>query len=128
MHKYPSPLIVIHWMTVILVLTAYATSGDPTRGATTMGFLVGQVHVLSGSLLFILVLCRLFIRRLMTVPEVTAHTQWLTLAVRAGHGLLYLFMLLTPVTGWLKLSGKVTYFDAILFKECNGLFNNFRIA
>ncbi|MFM4963735.1 cytochrome b [Aeromonas bivalvium] len=115
MHKYPSPLIIIHWMTVILVLTAYATSGDPTRGATTMDFLVGQLHVLSGSLLFILVLCRLFVRRLMTVPEVTAHTQWLTLAARAGHGLLYLLMLLTPVTGWLKLSGKVTYFDAILF-------------
>ncbi|MEE9709940.1 hypothetical protein [Aeromonas caviae] len=51
MNKYPSPLIVIHWMTVILVLTAYATSGDPTRGATTMDFLVGQIHVLSGSLL-----------------------------------------------------------------------------
>ncbi|HGY5246591.1 TPA: cytochrome b [Aeromonas salmonicida subsp. pectinolytica] len=116
MNKYPSPLIIIHWITVVLVLTAYATSGDPTRGATTMDFLVGQVHVLSGSLLFILVICRLFVRRLMPVPEVMAHTLLLTLAAKAGHGLLYLLMLLTPVAGWLKLSGKVTYFDAILFE------------
>ncbi|MGY4106782.1 cytochrome b [Aeromonas encheleia] len=117
MNKYPSSLIVIHWLTLLLVATAYTSSGDPTRGASNMDFLIGQIHVLSGSLLFILVFLRLLVRYTRPLPAVTTHAPWLTLAAKAGHGLLYFFMLLTPVAGWCKLSSKVTYFDAILFNQ-----------
>lgn len=117
MNKYPLSLIAIHWLTLLLVVTAYATSGDPTQGHSDMDFLTGQVHVLSGSLLFILVILRVLVRYMLPLPAVTTHASWLTLAAKTGHGLLYFFMLLTPVAGWSKLSSKVTYFDAILFNQ-----------
>ncbi|MFM4938193.1 cytochrome b [Aeromonas enteropelogenes] len=116
MNTYSSPLIVIHWMTAILVLITYVTSGDPTKGSTIWGFLIGQIHVLSGSLLFILVLCRLFLRLLLPVPVVKAYNQKLTLAVKVSHSLLYIFMLLTPVAGLLKLYSKVVYFDNVIIE------------
>lgn len=115
MKKYPVAMMLIHWLTLLLVVAAYATSGDPTRGHNPLDFLLGQIHVLTGCLLFILVLARLVVRFISPLPPVTNTATVLAAAAKAGHGLLYLFMLLTPLAGWCKLSSKVSDFDAILF-------------
>ncbi|MBL0432411.1 cytochrome b/b6 domain-containing protein [Aeromonas hydrophila] len=116
MNRYPSAMIIIHWVSVLLVITAYVTSGDPTRGHSSMDFLIGQIHVLSGALLFILVFGRLLARITLPLPQIITHTPLFTVAAKVGHGMLYIFMLLTPIAGWCKLSSKVTYFNAIVFE------------
>ncbi|MEL3918118.1 cytochrome b [Aeromonas enteropelogenes] len=116
MNRYSPPLIFIHWITAILVLTSYVTSGDPTKGRTIWDFLIGQIHVLSGSLLFILILCRLFLRLLLPVPVVKAYNQSLTLVVKASHSLLYIFLLLVPVAGLLELYTKAISFDHVIIE------------
>ena len=39
-NNYPKPMIIMHWITFVLVVIVYLTSGDPTRTG-----LQGQIHV-----------------------------------------------------------------------------------
>lgn len=55
MHNtYPKPIIIIHWLTLLLVVIAYLSSGNPTNTG-----LLGQVHVTCGLCILILFFLRL---------------------------------------------------------------------
>ena len=53
-NNYPKPIIIIHWLTFVLVVTVYLTGGNPTSTG-----LLGQIHVIGGISIFILFLIRL---------------------------------------------------------------------
>lgn len=55
-NNYPKPMIIMHWITFVLVVIVYLTSGDPTRTG-----LQGQIHVIGGISIFIRPLAKVVI-------------------------------------------------------------------
>jgi cytochrome b561 len=107
--KYSRPLVSLHWLMFLLLIVVYAAmefrvlfeKGMPERE------FMKSLHVMFGLCVFALVLLRLLAKRLSPRPE-ELETQGLRLllhrAAGAGHIVLYLFMAIMPITGWLMLS------------------------
>lgn len=115
MSKYPLPMILIHWLTVLAVAIAYITSGDPTEATSTTEQLIGETHVFTGDLVFVLVLLRIILKRLLPQPPVINTNHLLELTAQTVHGVLYGLMLVTPIAGWCALTSKVEHFHALIF-------------
>lgn len=100
--RYPTPIILIHWLVAILVLTAYITGGNPVR----YGF-EGEIHVASGMAIAILFLIRLPLR-LLFKRNIPTHNlpRWQHYLASLPHFTLYICMILLPVTGIFALSDK----------------------
>lgn len=103
-----SPLsIALHWLTVLLMIAIYASielrelfpkGSDPRE-------MLKSWHFMLGLLLPMLVLLRIWARKRHPAPPITpAPTALQHKMAAAGHGLLYLLMLLMPLAGWLILS------------------------
>ena len=76
MTRHPIPLIALHWLTAVVVITAYVTSGDPSEAKNSLDFLIGQTHVLSGITVFALVALRLPLRALLGAPPAEPVSRW----------------------------------------------------
>lgn len=100
--RYPTPMILIHWLVAILVLTAYITGGNPVRH----GF-EGEIHVASGIAIAVLFLIRLPLR-LLFKHKIPTHNlpHWQHYLASLTHFLLYTSMILLPVTGMFALFDK----------------------
>jgi cytochrome b561 len=107
MPRYPTVLIVLHWLTALALLTAYVSSGDPTHAKSAYDVFAGQLHIVSGALVFALVALRLPLRALLGTPALAAAARWQQGVARAMHWGLYALMLLVPVAGWAALSVEV---------------------
>lgn len=98
--RYPNKMIFIHWLVVAFVLVAYITGGNPVKH----GF-QGDIHVTSGlvvaGLFLIRIPMRLFYQR--HIPQFNLPT-WQARLAHIIQGLLYLCMMLIPLTGMLALS------------------------
>lgn len=107
--KYPKPMIYLHWLTLLFVLTAYFTGDYPPGDGV-----VGEIHVLSGMVIVVLLLLRIVLRvqyrnvlpahNLSRLQHIVAHSVQM---------LLYVCMILTPVVGYLTLTADVD--DFMLF-------------
>ena len=107
--KYSRPLIGLHWLMVLLLILVYAAmefrvlfeKGMPQRE------FMKSLHVMFGLCFFALLVLRLLAKRLSPRPE-GVENQGLRLllqrAAGAGHVVLYLFMAIMPIAGWLMLS------------------------
>jgi cytochrome b561 len=107
--KYSRPLVSLHWLMFLLLILVYAAmefrvlfeKGMPQRE------FMKSLHVMFGLCVFALVWLRLLAKRLSPRPEVL-EAQGLRLLLHrasgAGHVVLYLFMAIMPIAGWLMLS------------------------
>jgi cytochrome b561 len=98
-HRYSASMIVIHWLTALLVLGAWFTAEGGGKVAENPPLL----HFSLGLAVLVLVLPRLILRMAGGAPEADAQ-GWLTTAAKAGHVVLYLFLIALPITGWYTAS------------------------
>lgn len=100
--KYPLPIMIIHWLTLLFVMLAYITEGDPTVHLKS-----GEIHVLAGISVFLLFFIRIitiFIYRkdLPLNKPLNKYQKKIFLMVKYT---LYSLLLLIPVLGFCTLSG-----------------------
>ena len=104
MTRYPIPLIALHWLTALAVVSAYVTSANPAEAENSLDFIIGQIHVLSGMAVFALLALRLPLRWLLGTPPAASASRWQQRAARVTHLALYGLMLLVPLAGWAALA------------------------
>ena len=113
MTRYPIPLIALHWLTALAVITAYVTSGNPAEAENSFDFIIGQTHVLSGIAVFALLALRLPLRLLLGAPPAEPASRWQQRAAGVTHLALYGLMLLVPLAGWAALAEEADAFALI---------------
>ncbi len=115
MSRYPAPLLLLHWLTVVAVIVAYATSGDPSHAKSEIDTFVGQIHVASGLFVAALTGVRLPLRLIMNAPQAEPACAWIHRAATAMQWLLYALMMVVPLAGMAALAGKVQTFTVAGF-------------
>lgn len=98
-HRYSASMIVIHWLTALLVLGAWFTAEGGRKIAENPPLL----HFSLGLAVLVLMLPRLVLRVAGRTPKADAQ-GWLAAAAKAGHAVLYLFLIALPITGWYAAS------------------------
>ena len=101
MTRYPRTLVILHWLVAILIVAAWFTAEGGRSVRANPPFL----HFTLGFAVLALVLPRLILRLFMKVPETSdATSPFMGYAAKIGHGVLYLFMIGLPMTGWYAAS------------------------
>lgn len=98
--RYSKSMIVIHWVTALAVLGAWLTS----EGGRHMAEDPPLLHFSLGLAVLVLVVPRLILRLAGGAPDVEPQGGWLGATARAGHAVLYLFLIALPLTGWYAAS------------------------
>jgi cytochrome b561 len=96
----------LHWAIVLLIVGQWflaeaaeeAGKGTPER-ASLMGW-----HISFGMLVLLLAVVRIAWKALNSGQPAALGEAWQRKAAAAGHGLLYLLILLQPISGWLVVS------------------------
>lgn len=121
--SYPKPIILTHWITFILVVVAYLSSGNPTTSG-----LIGQVHVACGLSIFVLFFIRLGLIALYKkdIPENPIINTDQNRLFKIVKFMLYLSLCIVPIAGWLALSSltdhfKISAFNLPLLSSVKGL-------
>jgi cytochrome b561 len=97
----------LHWAMAALILFQLGYGLWMTRFVPDLlaRFAITQTHKSWGAVVFVLALVRIAWRLLNGArPPLPAMPAWQLRAARASHALLYLFMLLMPLSGWLLAS------------------------
>ena len=114
MARYSKIMIALHWGTALLVLAAWLTS----EGGRHVRENPPLLHFSLGLAVLVLVLPRLIVRLAGGAPRVEdPQGPWLDLAARIGHGVLYVFLIGLPLTGWYaasRLGVPVSFFGLAL--------------
>jgi cytochrome b561 len=106
--RYGAVTQLFHWLTVVLVGTAYMVSpgGREERIYSAAFDVARQTHETIGILLFGLVLLRIAWRLLEPTPEVPPMAPWMRYSATAAHLGLYALLLAIPLTAiagaWLE--------------------------
>jgi cytochrome b561 len=105
--RFNLPLIALHWLTLIVLALAYATSElrevFPKGSAGREGMM--NLHVMLGLIVFGIAWLRLLVRTFSATPAVRpAPPPWQETLAKLAHVALYGLTLLLPLTGWLMLS------------------------
>lgn len=108
-NAYGSVAVILHWLIALLVIGQIAAGLVMVRLADQrLAFELVQWHKSFGLLTLALVALRIAWRLFNPPPEMPAAMPgWERLAALLSHGLLYLLMLVAPVTGWLLASASV---------------------
>ena len=107
--KYARPLVALHWLMLLLLILVYAAmefrvmydKGMPERD------FMKSLHFMFGLCVLLLVFLRLWAKRRSPRPpllELHGLANLMHRASGAGHVVLYLFMAVMPLMGWLMLS------------------------
>jgi cytochrome b561 len=101
--------IALHWLMLVLLAVVYACI--EFRGIFPKGSggrtLITEAHFMLGLTVFLLVWLRLFARSLGVAPKILPTPPgWQMLVSRLMHLALYVFMIVTPILGWLVTSAK----------------------
>jgi superoxide oxidase len=110
MPRYSNLMIVLHWATALLVLAAWLTSegGSHVRANPPL------LHFSLGLAVLVLVIPRLIVRLMGGAPQIEdTQGPWLNMAAKIGHGVLYVFLIGLPLTGWYaasRLGAPVSFF------------------
>ncbi|CAM5789680.1 cytochrome b [Castellaniella caeni] len=108
-NRYHGLSIGLHWLTLVLLVMLYALI--ELRGLAPKGSVLREGmktwHETLGLTVFCLVFARLVLRRLFDAPPITpAPPPWQDKAAHAMHWMLYTFLIIVPLLGWLTLSAK----------------------
>ena len=89
-----------HWLTVILVGTAYIVSpgGSEQRVYSTASDFPRQFHETTGMLVFLVVLLRILWRWADASPEAQPMRPWMKYSAKAAHFGLYALLVALPLT------------------------------
>jgi cytochrome b561 len=89
-----------HWITVVLVATAYVLGEGGSEARVYSDARIGnlQLHETLGILVIVVLVLRLFWRVIDRIPEEPPMPGWMFLAARAVHWLLYALLVAVPVT------------------------------
>ena len=107
--RYARPLIALHWLMFLLFILLYAVmefrvlfeKGMPERE------FMKSLHFMFGLCILLLVVFRLWAKRLSPSPpllELHGLAKLMHRASGAAHVVLYVFMILMPLMGWIMLS------------------------
>ena len=106
-NRYGSLSIMMHWVMFILIAATFAAIECRVffEKGTEMRDLFKAWHFSLGLIILAMVLIRLYFRFTQISPSITpALPNMQQRAAKAGHFLLYAFMLIIPITGWLMLN------------------------
>ncbi|WP_298017840.1 cytochrome b [uncultured Castellaniella sp.] len=107
--RYSRPMMAVHWLTLILLIGVYslielrglAPKSNPLHDA------MKSWHAMLGLTVFCLVFIRLAIRGMSRVPPITPPVPaWQHRLASVMHIVLYAFLILMPLLGWLTLSAQ----------------------
>jgi cytochrome b561 len=109
MARYSNTAIFLHWLMALMVLGLIAVGFYMTnQRASPSVFKLYMTHKSVGLTVLALVLVRLLWRWRVSPPPLPPMPSWQRTASRVSHGLLYLLMLLMPLSGWLMNSASGT--------------------
>lgn len=100
MHKYSKFMVVLHWATAVLIVAAYITG----EGGRSVKVDPPVLHFIIGLSVLVLIVPRLIARLFGSTPPAVSHGRLSDLAAKIGHGLLYVFMIALPLSGWYAAS------------------------
>lgn len=107
--RYSGSLIALHWLTLLLIVAAYASAElreELARGSDLRAAMTSTHHV-AGLMALALLLVRLPLRWWNgSVPVHPPLPPLQRMAAGVGHLALYLFLLAMPLLGWLLLSAE----------------------
>ena len=110
MTQYSKRVVIVHWLTVLLVILAWYL-GDSLAEATdnSKATLAGYVlHILVGSVIFLLTLSQLYFRRKDGRPSSLPDKPMYKRVAKFVHYLLYVVLIVLPMSGvTIILSSKV---------------------
>lgn len=111
-NHYPKLMIVVHWLTLLFVVAAYLSSGNPLKTG-----LQGQIHVITGMSVFILFLIRiLFLFHYRgQLPQNVIINRTQEILFKIVRLLLYVSLFAVPLLGWLALSSLTDHFRLLGF-------------
>ncbi len=107
--QYARPLVALHWLMFLLLIVVYACMEFRVlydKGMPELE-LMKSLHFMFGVCVLLLVFLRLLAKRLSPRPEPVDSqglSLWLQRAAVSGHLVLYLFMVIMPIAGWMMLS------------------------
>jgi cytochrome b561 len=99
---YTRTAVALHWLIAGLILAAVFMGWTMTEMAVSPARLkTYNYHKWVGVTILALAVVRLVWRVAPRAPPMEKMPRWQQLAAHAGHGLLYLLMLVVPVSGWI---------------------------
>jgi cytochrome b561 len=98
--RYSKSMIVIHWLTALAVFGAWLTAEGGRHVVQNPPLL----HFSLGLAVLVLVVPRLILSLAGGAPAMAASHGWLATGAKVGHGLLYLLLIVVPITGWYAAS------------------------
>lgn len=99
--RYPTPIILLHWCTAVLVLVAYALS----EGSRHFGSDPPLLHFSVGFAVLVLVMARLAVRIWGGVPPPHPIKRlWLARLASIVHATFYVLLIAVPLSGWYAVS------------------------
>jgi cytochrome b561 len=106
---YPNALIILHWLTFILIVLSYASieGREFFERGTDMRDNAKYIHFVVGLSILLTTFARIMFRLTSIVPgALSSGPQWVIKATKLGHSLIYLFLLVMPILGWLIISAE----------------------
>jgi cytochrome b561 len=106
--RYGTPAQFFHWLTVVLVATAYLISpgGSEQRVYSSAFDFTRHMHETTGILIFAILLARILWRTIDAAPEAPPMEPWMTYSARLVHLALYALLIALPSTAifgaWLE--------------------------
>ena len=116
--------IILHWAIALLILFQYVGSEAIEGFVSAVGItsasssaeipLLARAHVLAGLLTFALMLVRILMRVTKGAPALPEDEDpKMKMVAHATHGILYLALLLTPISGALAWFGQIELADTV---------------
>lgn len=119
--RYATPAIVIHWLTAAIVFVTFPLGKYMTGLQLSPQKLeLYSYHKWLGVTVLLLFLPRLLVRIAKPPPAALPAPQWQLSAAAITHFLLYVLILLVPISGWLMSSAKgfpVVYLNFIALPD-----------
>ena len=112
-HSYGSVARALHWTIALLFLMAYCAVYYRhwfTVKDTAPNWIALQLHLSLGITIAAFVVLRVIWRLKNVTPELPAGPRWEHRAAHLGHALLYVVMIVMPITGYLGTKVNTEYF------------------
>jgi cytochrome b561 len=107
--RYNNALIILHWLTFILIVLSYASieGRELFERGTEMRDNAKYTHFVVGLSILLTTFARIIFRLTTQVPaSLSSSPKWITKASKFGHFLIYVFLFVMPVLGWLIISAE----------------------
>ncbi|MFT4732538.1 MAG: cytochrome b561 [Gammaproteobacteria bacterium] len=107
--RYNNALIIVHWLTFMLIVLSYASieGREFFERGTQMRDNAKYTHFVIGLSILLTTFARIIFRLTSQVPaSLSSSPKWITKVSKFGHFVIYLFLLVMPILGWLIISAE----------------------